>query len=223
MLAVFTIAALVCATSDLQAGGIWQKIMIQRRSDLNLPIEQRSMNLDEQIAKVRSVLSDNPIDAMGHRVMATLLLDRQHQIGSKTLVRIQATNQDAANSWAMPINVRRAVHTNDVLPETVMLENQNIEQWRLARQHAASSLVLSPLDDATRVLLIETDFLDPDRSKATKKLLIQAAKLRPKTPKIIDHLSLLAKSYPGEQTENEIRQIAKTYEQENLNSANPSP
>ena len=219
--AVVALAALVCAMSDLEAGGVWQKLMIQRQADSNLPIQQRSMNLDEQIERVRDALSDNPIDAMGHRVMATLLLDRQHQIGSETLVQIQAADLDAANSWAMPINVRRAVHTNHVPPQTVMLENQSIEQWRLARQHAASSLALSPLDDATRVLLIETDFLDPGRSDVSEKLLIQAARLRPKTSKIIDHLALLAKSHPGKETEDKIREIERAYEQASL-KPNPS-
>ena len=161
----------------------------------------------------QQTLVDNPIDAMGHRVMATLLLDRQQLVGSQALIEAEAADADSANQWVLPINVRRAVHLNNVSPETVMLKNQNLDQWRLARQHAASSLALSPLDDATRVLLIETDFLDPGRSAVSEELLIQAARLRPKTPAIIKHLSMLAKSFPGEETESAIQKIEKEYQQ----------
>ena len=54
---------------------------------------------------------------------------------------------------------------------------------------------------------IETDFLDPGRSAVSEELLIQAARLRPKTPAIIKHLSMLAKSFPGEETESAIQKI----------------
>jgi hypothetical protein len=222
-LSIFLIAALVCATSDLEAGGFWQKLMIQRHADRNLPIQQRSMDLDAEIEHVREMLTDNPIDAMGHRVMATLLLDRQHRIGSQTLVESQAADSDSANQWSMPINVRRAVHINGVAPETVMLKNQDIEQWRLARQHAASSLALSPLDDATRVLLIETDFLDANRKAVSEQLLTQAARLRPRTSQIVDHLALLANSFPGQKTEEAIRKIEENYRKANVESVLTNP
>lgn len=210
---LITLAALICAASDLHAGGVWQRIMIERHAERNLPIQERSMDLDATITQVQQTLVDNPIDAMGHRVMATLLLDRQQLVGSQALIEAEAADADSANQWVMPINVRRAVHLNNVSPETVMLKNQNLDQWRLARQHAASSLALSPLDDATRVLLIETDFLDPGRSAVSEELLIQAARLRPKTPAIIKHLSMLAKSFPGEETESAIQKIEKEYQQ----------
>ena len=215
-LAIFLIAGLVCATSDLRAGGVWQKIMIRRHADRNLPIQERSMDLDAEIETVRNMLTSSPIDAMGHRVMATLLLDRQHRIGSESLVKSKAAAEKQASDWTLPINVRRAVHLNQVSPETVMLENQNIQQWRLARQHAASALALSPLDDATRVLLIETDFLDEGRSDVSEELLIQATKLRPRTSQIVNHLALLAKSFPGEETEKVIREIEEEYRNANI-------
>ena len=222
-LAIFLIAALVCATSDLEAGGAWQKLMIQRHADRNLPIQDRTMDLDSEIQKVRNMLTSNPIDAMGHRVMATLLLDRQHRIGCESLIQSKAANEKQASDWTLPINVRRAVHMNHVSPETVMLQNQDIQQWRLARQHAASALALSPLDDATRVLLIETDFLDEGRSDVSGELLIQAAELRPRTSQIVNHLALLAKSFPGESTEKAIREIEEEYRNANIEPVIANP
>jgi len=156
-------------------------------------------------------------------VMATLLLDRQHRVGSESLIQSKAADEKQASDWTLPINVRRAVHMNHVSPETVMLQNQDIQQWRLARQHAASALTLSPLDDATRVLLIETDFLDQGRSEVSGELLIQAAKLRPRTSQIVNHLALLAKSFPGESTEKAIREIEEEYRNANIEPVIANP
>ena len=40
------------------------------------------MDFDEEIQRVRDTLTIHPLDAMGHRVMASLLLDRQRDRGS---------------------------------------------------------------------------------------------------------------------------------------------
>ncbi len=215
IVAIFTIAAMACAVSDLDAGGVWQRIMIQRHAERNLPIQRRTLDLDSTIEHVQEVLTKNPHDAMGHRVMALLLLDRQHQVGSESLLSAQAADANSASNWSLPMNVRRAVHVNQVSPGTVMLKNQSLEQWRLARQHAASSLALSPLDDATRVILIETDFVEKHRKRASRELLMQTARLRPMTPLIINHLARLALSYPGPETEEQIREIETQYRQAN--------
>ena len=219
----FLAGALLCAASDLDAGAVWQRIMIQRHAERNLPIQDRLMDFDEEIQRVRDTLTIHPLDAMGHRVMASLLLDRQHQIGCQTLVRLQAADPNAAHEWSIPMNVRRAAHENQVDPETVMLEGQDIQQWRLARQHAASALALSPLDDATRVLMVETDFLDPARSQSSETLLLQAARLRPRTPSIIKHLSLLSESFPGIEIQKAILEIEKDYQDANVDSVITQP
>ena len=71
--------------------------------------------------------------------------------------------------------------------------------------------------------MVETDFLDPARSQSSETLLLQAARLRPCTPSIIKHLSLLSESFPGLEIQKAILEIEKDYQDANVDSVITQP
>jgi hypothetical protein len=201
-------SALALAVWDLHAGGIWQEGMIDRYDQRRVPITQRS-DLDEQIAKLERVVRSHPSDAMAHRTLAQLLLDRQHQIGAFALLDQDMADTATAEIWASPQNVRKAFYSSSLDLESLMLGGQDPEQWRRARRHAVTALVLSPLDDTARVLVVETDFVDEGRNAATGELLVQTARLRPQTPRVLDYVESLATVFPRGETLAQVQVIKR--------------
>lgn len=206
IVATVGLVGLAVATWDLHAAGIWQRMMIDRRAERRIPIHERK-ELDQKIDRLTALVKAHPRDAMAHRVLSQLLLDRQQQLGALQLLEQQAVAEDAVTVWSAPSNVRRAAYSNQMEIGRLLFEDQDADQWRLARQHAITSMVLSPLDDVTRVLVIETDFVDRECSAASGEVLQQTARLRPQSSSVLKYLESLAKAYPAGETLKEIQAI----------------
>ncbi|MDG2221519.1 MAG: O-antigen ligase family protein [Rubripirellula sp.] len=206
VLLLIAVGGLGLATWDLHAGGVWQKVMIDRYGDRGMAIQERK-GLDQKIERLQRLVEAHPRDAMAHRTLAQLLLDQQQQLGAFELLDQGVADGDSVTKWVSPQNVRRAFYENYLDFESLLLEGQEAEMWRQARQHAVMALMLSPLDDTARVLLVETDCVDEGRDAVSGDLLVQAARLRPKTKRILNYVETLAEVHPGGRTLEQVQAI----------------
>jgi hypothetical protein len=194
------------ASWDLHAGGVWQKAMIDRYRDRKMTIQERK-GLDQKIERLQRLVKAHPHDAMAHRTLAQFLLDRQQQFGAFELLDREIADANSVTKIVSPQNVRRVFYENYVDFESLLLESQEAAVWRQARWHAVMALILSPLDDTARVLLVETDFVDDGRDAASGDLLEQAARLRPQTKRILTYVETLAEVHPGGRTLEQVQAI----------------
>ena len=206
--AVAITAMTALAAWDLHSGGTWQRMMIERYSERRVPIHERK-ELDGKIDQLNKLVQQHPGDAMAHRTLAQLILDRQHQLGAIALLDAKAVDANSVTSWASPSNVRKASHNYDMDLQALMLRDQDPEEWRRARRHAVTALVLSPLDDRSRVLLVETDFVQQGSETSSGPLLEQIARLRPKDLNILEYIEALADVYPSGDTLDQIQSIKR--------------
>ncbi|MDA9858573.1 O-antigen ligase family protein, partial [Rubripirellula sp.] len=205
-LLLLAIGGLSVATWDLHAGGVWQKVMIDRYRDRGMAIQEHK-GLDRKIERLQRLVKAHPRDAMAHRTLAQLLLDQQQQLGAFELLDREIADSDSVTKLVSPQNVRRAFYANYLDFESVLLESQEAEVWRQARWHAVMALVLSPLDDTARMLLVETDCVDEKRDAASGELLVQAARLRPQNERILNYVKSLAEVHPGVRTLEQVQAI----------------
>jgi hypothetical protein len=91
--------------------------------------------------------------------------------------------------------------------EELMLPAQQISQWRRARIHALAALLLCPLDDTARLMLVELDMVDEDARWSTPDLLEQVGLLRRRTDSVLQECASLADVYPAGETAATIGQL----------------
>ncbi|MEE2935589.1 MAG: hypothetical protein VYA84_06290, partial [Planctomycetota bacterium] len=206
MLLIVAFGGLGLASWDLHAGGVWQKAMIDRYRDRKMTIQERK-GLDQKIERLQRLVKAHPQDAMAHRTLAQYLLDQQQQFGAFELLDQEIADADSVTKFVSPQNVRRVFYENYVDFESLLLKSQEVDVWRKARWHAVMALMLSPLDDTARVLLVETDFVDEGRDAASGDLLEQVARLRPQTKRILGYVEMLAEVHPGGRTLEQVQAI----------------
>lgn len=194
-------------TSELYSGTIVQNGERMRWKHRNASLADVP-HLDAAIETAEDLVLRHPENAFAQRLLAQLIIDRQRQLGEQDLIS-QGISASKSGNWVSPMNLRRAFYgdaTHSPQPITeLMLPSQDLEQWRVAREHATAALRHCPLDDATRVLLVELDMVDSNANAATPDLLKQTAVIRRRNRSILRHLEGLARVYPGASTARQIR------------------
>ncbi len=208
-MAVLLTCALSLSTRELYAATLVQMGERLRWTDHEVPGENQSP-YSVKLQSIRSLLNRHPDHAPAHLLMAHLLIDRQRQLGVEDL-QAQGVGKSDAMRWVVAENVRRAFYGDAINPpkrfNELMLPSQDPRQWRLARQHALTALKLCPLDDATRVLLVELDMVDSGVNRGTPDLIDQTAILRRRNHSVLKHLERLAATFPGSSAVRRVRDI----------------
>ena len=204
---VVAASALFLSARELSTAMIVQRSETQRWRQRHtaldqLPSYQRDIEtLQQQSAR----LPDNP---MTHRHLALLLIDEQRRLGARYLVEKELATPQRVDRWVSPRTVRLAYYGDvDHPPYTMdelMLPTQDMQAWKEARKRAAIALVHCPLDDISRMILVELDMVHETANIATPELIEQVGRLRCRNDRILRRLIALSKVYPGEATTRRI-------------------
>jgi hypothetical protein len=168
-----------------------QRIALSRADVTDVPSFQR------QISHTQFLLRLNPDSASAHRLCARLILDEQQRIAARYLSENDLAGEEQLRQASSPRTLRRAFqhssHSAGVADsfEQLLLPGQDARQWRAARSHAANALVMCPLDDTARILLVELDFVGGDAEVASEALVDQVRQLRSRSASVLRFLNRL--------------------------------
>ncbi|TWU02642.1 O-antigen ligase family protein [Stieleria varia] len=170
------------------------------------------------IEDVQTVLRRSPRHSEAHLVLAQLMIAQQRRLGAIYLIETEQVAAKDATRWVSPRNVRRAYHRfgqpTGVAIESLILPTQDVNVWLQAREHAMAALMLCPLDDRARIMLLELDMVHPQASASSQVLLEQAATLRCRNAETLRQLERLAAVYPGGDTIQWIQDVRRRLESE---------
>ena len=178
------VAILLLAVFDLFAASSVERITRYRNAWLKRDIGE-APSLQPQIETLHRLNALKSGDGSIHLLLANLIMDEQRRLGARYLVDA-GVESEKIRAMVSPRTVRRAFANRKGLSlEQLLLPTQDLDAWRLARQHAAESLAHSPLNDAPRVLLVELDLLETDSSASTRQLVDQLRVLRVGNPSLL--------------------------------------
>jgi hypothetical protein len=212
--AVFALAIIALlgggiATQELSVGKQIQEIENQRKRD------RRKLLVDlpsrvEEIELLQKIVQSDPGNSVAWRNLAELLIDEQRRLGADFLFEYQPESQKSHASWVSPNTLRRAVYLNKSEPrmgiDELLLPTQDLQTWQEARQHAMASLLRCPLDDRSRMLLIQLDMVQPNANLASGELIEQAATLRSRNDRVLKFLEQRAIEFPAGEALESTRQ-----------------
>ncbi len=199
---------LMVAASDLRDAAAVERVGTlhdrhTQRNASDLP------DFEDAIRSMQQVVARSPYHSEAHLVLARVMMAQQRRLGAMYLVDQQNFAAKEATRWVSPRNVRRAYYSGNNADRlgiaSFILPPQSLGTWIEARKHALAALLLCPLDDRARIMLIELDMLDNHAGAASPELLSQAATLRCRNPRTLRQLEQLAKVHPGDTHKYPIR------------------
>lgn len=172
--------------------------------------------LSQRLVRLEQLALANPTNALVWKSLAKFRLAEQQRLGAVQLLELQPATVDSHARWVAPATARHATYTGKDADSfsSCLLPTQDIEQWRQARQELHAALLLNPLDDSLRVSIVELDMVASDAKVASRDLLMQAARLRPRTEPFLKYLIWLAQDYPGKQHALELESMLEMLRQE---------
>ena len=134
------------------------------------------------------------------------------------MFELQPATVDSHASWLAMKTVRHAAYGAEgpASFSACLLPTQNADEYREARKDFIKALLLNPLDPAARISLLELDMVAPDANVASRELLLQAARLRPRSDSFLRYLLWFAADYPGADCLPEINTMREELRQERL-------
>ena len=219
---VLVIAALGIVGKELYVASVAQEEMIWLRRERKQQLLVDMPSLPERLAQVKDLALANPRNAMIWKALGELRLAEQQRLGALRLFQLQPATVDSHASWLSTKTLRHACYGEEPVSfEACLLPTQTVNEYVEAREDFLRSLLLNPLDPSVRISLLELDMVAPKANGASAELLLQAARLRPRSDSFLRYLLWLAEDHPGVQGLAEIEAMRETLRAERLRAERP--
>ncbi|MCH1439949.1 MAG: O-antigen ligase family protein, partial [Rubripirellula sp.] len=219
-LLVMTIA-LGIAAKELYVASVAQDEMISLRRERKQQLLVDMPALAGRLVLMQDLASANPRNAMVWKTLGELRLAEQQRLGAEQLFQLQPATIESHASWLSTKTLRHAVYSGEqpVSFQECLLPRQDAAEYIEARNDFRKALLLNPLDPLVRLSLLELDMVAPGASVPSAKLLLQAARLRPRSDSFLRYLLRLAADHPGTEGMSEIEAMREILRDERLREA----
>lgn len=178
-------------------------------------------DLTDRLDRLANLASANPDNAMVWKALGEMRLAEQQRLGALRLFELQPDTVDSHISWLLAKTVRHASYgaEGSASFRGCLLPTQSADEYLEARRDFSNALLLNPLDPSVRLSLVELDMVAPGLNLASRDLLLQAARLRPRSESFLQYLLWLAADYPGVERVPEITAMREALRQERLSNS----
>ena len=216
-LAVVTIA-LGMSAKELHVASVAQDEMSWLRRQRKQRLLVDVSGLSDRLTRLERLASENPGNSLIWKAAGEFRVAEQQRLGAQRMLELQPATVDSHASWLAMKTVRHATYGSGG-PDSFsacLLPTQNADEFGKARNDFIKALLLNPLDPDVRISLLELDMVAPDANVASRELLLQAARLRPRSDAFLQYLLWFAADYPGADRLPEINTMREALRQEHL-------
>ena len=174
--------------------------------------------LSDRLTRLEKLATANPNNSLIWKAVGEFRIAEQQRLGAERMFELQPATVDSHASWLAMKTVRHAAYGAEgpASFSACLLPTQNADEYREARKDFIKALLLNPLDPAARISLLELDMVAPDANVASRELLLQAARLRPRSDSFLRYLLWFAADYPGTDSLPEINTMREELRLERL-------